>query len=162
METIEKKKRRLIRTAFGVSKRGKIMSAIEWGIIYTLSTFVFSLLLASLVLDSHGKVSTKPLPLQGIVIFITLFGLVIGFFSGYQLGSSIFLWKIFKPSDQEVRTYIQDEIRRQETIIVDNKSYIQSLKEESAKTIASAEASTEEENREIELYVIELKGMNPV
>jgi hypothetical protein len=102
------KKQEIIKRCFDKSKKGKNIRLIEYLFIGAIIGVAVSMLAAYLIALERGR----PVSLSAFILpCLALVCLASGFFCFISAtSSSIFIWRFFRPSDEEIKKYIQERI----------------------------------------------------
>jgi hypothetical protein len=163
-----KNNQELLKKSFQFSKKGKIITSVETTFCFGIFGLVVVCLIVFLFiyLPSRGEIPLSVVKhiARFMIISVTVVGTILGFFMSRVVTISFIAWRFFKPSSDDVKKYIQSEIKRVEGVILADKQYknnlearlpdkIKELKEKTAKSIANSE----ENIKKLELSLDDLK-----
>lgn len=135
MKTLEKEDLRIIRNAFAMTKKGKIISSIEVFFIMSIicTTFCCIVILScGLQCSLHDfKIHIPHIPsfVRNTIIFLIAFFSIIAAAYTYGMGS-YYLWRFFKPNKDDIKIYVEAEIKKLTNNVIERGRIIERKKED--------------------------------
>ena len=133
--------------AFSSSSKGKIVCAIESAFLYGAMAIIIGHALAVFTPEKLEYTDLWHI----VAIYVTSFAVLMGIIMGYKVPTPLFVWRFFKPTQEDIEKYKQIEIERLQNIIDSNSKYTKELEEQISKI-----------KEKEEKLKIELKNLNSI